>query len=65
MTRSSGEGEPDDDLARRQGPGKGEGAGVTYLQAVVIALIQGVTELFPVSSLGHSVLVPAWIGGSW
>ncbi|WP_074368290.1 undecaprenyl-diphosphate phosphatase, partial [Mycobacteroides abscessus] len=23
------------------------------------------TELFPVSSLGHSVLVPAWIGGSW
>jgi undecaprenyl-diphosphatase len=38
---------------------------VTYLQAVVIALIQGVTELFPISSLGHSVLVPAWIGGSW
>jgi undecaprenyl-diphosphatase len=32
---------------------------------VVIALIQGVTELFPISSLGHSVLVPAWIGGSW
>lgn len=38
---------------------------LTYLQAVVIALVQGVTELFPVSSLGHSVLVPAWIGGSW
>jgi undecaprenyl-diphosphatase len=38
---------------------------VTYLQAFVIALIQGVTELFPISSLGHSVLVPAWIGGSW
>jgi undecaprenyl-diphosphatase len=38
---------------------------VTYLQAVVIALVQGVTELFPVSSLGHSVLIPAWIGGSW
>jgi undecaprenyl-diphosphatase len=38
---------------------------VSYLQAVVIALIQGVTELFPVSSLGHSVLVPAWLGGSW
>jgi undecaprenyl-diphosphatase len=31
----------------------------------VIALIQGVTELFPVSSLGHSVLVPAWLGGRW
>ena len=38
---------------------------MTYLQAVVIALVQGVTELFPVSSLGHSVLVPAWIGGNW
>jgi undecaprenyl-diphosphatase len=38
---------------------------MTYLQAIVIALVQGVTELFPVSSLGHSVLVPAWIGGSW
>ncbi|MDR2987880.1 MAG: undecaprenyl-diphosphate phosphatase, partial [Nocardiopsaceae bacterium] len=38
---------------------------MTYLQAVVIALVQGVTELFPVSSLGHSVLVPAWLGGSW
>jgi undecaprenyl-diphosphatase len=38
---------------------------VSYLQAVVIALVQGVTELFPVSSLGHSVLVPAWFSGSW
>ncbi len=38
---------------------------MTYFQAVVIALIQGVTEMFPVSSLGHSVLIPAWLGGSW
>jgi undecaprenyl-diphosphatase len=38
---------------------------VTYLQAFVIALVQGVTELFPVSSLGHSVLIPAWLGGNW
>jgi undecaprenyl-diphosphatase len=38
---------------------------VSYLQAFVIALTQGITELFPISSLGHSVLVPAWIGGSW
>jgi undecaprenyl-diphosphatase len=38
---------------------------MTYLQAIVIALFQGVTELFPVSSLGHSVLLPAWLGGSW
>lgn len=38
---------------------------LTYLQAVVIGLVQGVTELFPVSSLGHSVLLPALLGGSW
>ena len=38
---------------------------LSYLQAVVIGLLQGVTELFPVSSLGHSVLVPAFIGGDW
>jgi undecaprenyl-diphosphatase len=38
---------------------------ISYFQAVVIGLLQGVTELFPVSSLGHSVLVPAFIGGSW
>lgn len=38
---------------------------LTYLQAVVIGLLQGVTELFPISSLGHSILVPAWIGGEW
>ena len=35
---------------------------LSYLQALVIGLLQGVTELFPVSSLGHSVLVPAWLG---
>jgi undecaprenyl-diphosphatase len=38
---------------------------MSYLQAIVIAITQGITELFPVSSLGHSVLIPAWIGGSW
>ena len=38
---------------------------LSYLQAVVIGLLQGVTELFPVSSLGHSVLVPALLGGDW
>lgn len=38
---------------------------MTYFQAVVIALVQGLTEMFPVSSLGHSVLVPGWFGGSW
>ena len=38
---------------------------LSYLQATVIGLLQGASELFPVSSLGHSVLVPALIGGSW
>ncbi len=38
---------------------------ITYLEAAVVGLIQGVTELFPVSSLGHNVLLPALIGGSW
>jgi len=35
---------------------------MTYLQAIIIGLIQGITELFPVSSLGHSVLLPALFG---
>lgn len=38
---------------------------LTYLEAAVVGLIQGVSELFPVSSLGHNVLLPAIIGGSW
>src|SRR6266568_809765 len=38
---------------------------LTYLEAAVVGLVQGVTELFPVSSLGHNVLIPAIIGGSW
>jgi undecaprenyl-diphosphatase len=38
---------------------------MTYLEAAVVGLVQGVTELFPVSSLGHNVLLPALIGGSW
>ena len=38
---------------------------LTYPEAIVVGLVQGVTELFPVSSLGHSVLVPALIGGRW
>lgn len=35
---------------------------LTYLQAIVIGLLQGVTELFPISSLGHSVIVPYLFG---
>jgi undecaprenyl-diphosphatase len=35
---------------------------LSYFQAIVIGILQGITELFPVSSLGHSVLLPAWLG---
>lgn len=38
---------------------------LSYLEAVVIGGLQGITELFPVSSLGHSILVPALLGGRW
>lgn len=37
----------------------------TYGQAVIIGFIQGITELFPISSLGHAILIPAWLGGSF
>jgi undecaprenyl-diphosphatase len=35
---------------------------LTFFRAIVIGLIQGVTELFPISSLGHSVLLPTLFG---
>jgi undecaprenyl-diphosphatase len=35
---------------------------MTFVQAIVLGLVQGVTELFPVSSLGHSVILPAFLG---
>jgi undecaprenyl-diphosphatase len=45
--------------------GNGCPAHLTYFESGVVGLIQGVTELFPVSSLGHNVLLPALIGGCW
>ena len=35
---------------------------ITYFQAVVIGLLQGITELFPISSLGHAVILPKLVG---
>lgn len=32
---------------------------MTGLQAIILAIVQGITELFPISSLGHAVLLPA------
>jgi undecaprenyl-diphosphatase len=35
---------------------------LTYFQAIVLGVLQGVTELFPISSLGHTVLFPTLFG---
>lgn len=35
---------------------------ITNFQAVVLGILQGVTELFPVSSLGHTVIFPNLFG---
>ncbi len=33
---------------------------ITFIQAIILGLLQGATELFPISSLGHSVIL-AWL----
>lgn len=35
---------------------------ISLSQAVILGLVQGITELFPISSLGHSVLLPGLFG---
>jgi undecaprenyl-diphosphatase len=35
---------------------------ISYFQAVVLGLLQGFSELFPISSLGHSVILPGLLG---
>jgi undecaprenyl-diphosphatase len=35
---------------------------ITYFQAIVLGLLQGFSELFPISSLGHSVILPQLLG---
>jgi len=35
---------------------------ITYLQAILLGLLQGFSELFPISSLGHSVILPQLLG---
>ena len=37
-------------------------APITYFQAIVLGLLQGFSELFPISSLGHSVILPQLLG---
>jgi len=33
-----------------------------YFQAAILGILQGLSELFPISSLGHSILLPAVLG---
>lgn len=64
--RSSGR--PTDDCCPRtasSSTNESDARVISYLQALLLGLLQGVTELFPISSLGHSVIVPALLGGSW
>jgi undecaprenyl-diphosphatase len=35
------------------------GASLNLFQVIVLALLQGIAELFPISSLGHTVILPA------
>lgn len=35
---------------------------ISYFQAIVLGLIQGVAEPFPISSLGHAVILPSAFG---
>ncbi len=35
---------------------------ISYFQGAMLGLLQGVSELFPVSSLGHSVILPKLVG---
>jgi undecaprenyl-diphosphatase len=35
---------------------------ISYPRAIILGLLQGVTELFPISSLGHSVILPQLLG---
>jgi undecaprenyl-diphosphatase len=35
---------------------------ISYPRAIVLGLLQGVSELFPISSLGHTVILPRLLG---
>src|ERR1700689_5788619 len=35
---------------------------LSYFQAIVLGVLQGVTQLFPISSLGHTVIFPSLFG---
>src|SRR6266403_3154653 len=35
---------------------------ISTIQAIILGALQGVTELFPISSLGHTVILPQLLG---
>ena len=35
---------------------------ISYLQALILGLTQGIAEPFPISSLGHGVIIPSLFG---
>jgi len=35
---------------------------LSYFQAAILGVLQGISELFPISSLGHSIILPALLG---
>src|SRR5438046_5525494 len=35
---------------------------LSYFQAIIMGIVQGIAELFPISSLGHSVILPKLLG---
>jgi undecaprenyl-diphosphatase len=37
---------------------------LSFLQAIILGVLQGISELFPISSLGHSIILPALVGWS-
>lgn len=37
---------------------------LSHLQAAILGTLQGISELFPISSLGHSIILPALLGWS-
>ena len=53
-------------VLRQDYRGKRGGEGVSstqmLIQVLVLALLQGVAELFPISSLGHTVIIPGLLG---
>jgi undecaprenyl-diphosphatase len=35
---------------------------LSFLQAAILGILQGISELFPISSLGHSIILPTLLG---